>query len=78
MSEVSEEKISMNLKLLTFAMAVIISVFGYFITRTLNSIDQNIVDLRIELAKKNEVLGNHESRISVIEEWKRSNQIKLP
>lgn len=78
MSEVSEEKISMNLKLLTFAMAVIISVFGYFITRTLNSIDQNIVDLRIELAKNNEVLGNHESRISVIEEWKRSNQIKLP
>lgn len=78
MSEVSEEKISMNLKLLTFAMAVIISVFGYFITRTLNSIDQNIVDVRIELAKKNEVLGNHESRISVIEEWKRFNQLKLP
>lgn len=78
MSEVSEEKISMNLKLLTFAMGVIISVFGFFIVRTLNSIDQNIVDLRIELAKKNEVLGNHESRISVIEEWKRFNQLKLP
>ena len=67
MSDHTEEKISMNLKLLTFAMAVIISIFGFFITRTLNSIDSNIIDMRLELSKKSDILYNHETRLQLLE-----------
>jgi hypothetical protein len=73
MSDQTEENITMNLKLLTFALAIVISIFGFFITRTLNSIDQNIVDVKLELQRKSEVLGNHETRIQLLERSQNQN-----
>lgn len=67
MSTPEEDKITMNLKLLTFAMAVIISVIGFFITRTLSSIDANIVELKIQLEKRGEMIQSHETRLGVHE-----------
>lgn len=69
MSTPQEDTLNMNLKLLTFAMAVIVSIFGFFIVRTLNSIDQNIAELKTELQKKSEVVSNHETRIQILEKF---------
>lgn len=65
MSTPEEDKITMNLKLLTFAMAVIISIIGYFITRTLDSIDSNILDLKAQLEKRGELINSHETRLGI-------------
>lgn len=67
MSDKAEENISMNLKIITLVMSVIIGIFGFFITRTLSSIDNNIIDLRTEIAKRSEILNNHETRLTVME-----------
>ena len=76
MSDQTEDKISMNLKLLTFGMAVIVSIFGFFISRTLNSIDQNLFDLKVELQKKSEVVANHETRIQLLEKYNIKHEAK--
>lgn len=57
----------MNLKLLTFVMSLLIGILGFFIIRTLTSIDQNIVDLRTELQRKSDIVGNHETRLQILE-----------
>jgi len=70
MTKTPEDKITMNLKLLTLAIASIISVFGFFIQRTLDSIDRNLTELRVEMQKKSELLNNHETRIQLLERIK--------
>jgi hypothetical protein len=67
MSENSEENISMNLKLLSFVMSLLIAVIGYLTIRSLTSIDQNIVDLRADLQKKTDIVSSHETRIQILE-----------
>jgi len=47
---------------------IILSVFGFFITRTLSDINGNIIDVKIEIKALTEVRYNHESRLNVIEE----------
>jgi uncharacterized protein YoxC len=69
MSGTNEEKITMNLKLATFTIALLISILGFFIVRTLNSIDSNIADVKTELTRKSEILGNHETRIQILEKY---------
>lgn len=59
----------MNLKLVSFGMAVIVSVIGFFIQRTLSSIDQNIVELKVEMQKRSEIIANHETRLQILEKF---------
>lgn len=68
MSDQQNDSISMNLKLLTIIIASIISVFGFFITRTLNSIDNNIINLSNRLDKKSDIVDGHETRLQLLEE----------
>lgn len=77
MSEQQNESISMNLKLLTLIIAAIISVFGFFITRTLNSIDNNIINLSLRLDKKSDIVDGHETRLQLLEERVRESILKL-
>lgn len=70
----TEENISMNLKLVSLGMAIIVSVIGFFIQRTLNSIDQNIVELKIEMQKRSEIIANHETRIQILEKFNLNNK----
>lgn len=60
-----ENKITMNLKILTFIMTVIVSAFGFFITRTLDSIDNNISELKQQLEKRSEIINSHETRLGI-------------
>lgn len=59
----------MNLKLVSLGMAVIVSVIGFFIQRTLSSIDQNIVELKVEMQKRSEIIANHETRLQILEKF---------
>lgn len=74
MTDIREENISMNLKILTFAMALVVSVVGFFIQRTLNSIDENIITLKIELRTKSDIMANHETRIQLLEKFNLQNK----
>jgi uncharacterized protein YoxC len=69
MSDQSEDRITMNLKLLTFVMAIIVSIIGFFIIRTLDSIDQSLSDVKVELQKKSEIVANHETRLQLLEKY---------
>lgn len=71
---IKEDSITMNLKLLTFAMALLIGVIGFFMQRTLDSIDENLVNLKIELQNKSNVMANHETRIQILEKYYMSNK----
>lgn len=74
MTDTREENISMNLKLLTFAMALVVSVVGFFIQRTLNSIDENLLSLKIELQAKADIMANHETRLQLLEKFNLLNK----
>lgn len=53
--------------LMTIA-TIILSIFGYFINRTLTDINMNIIDVKLEIKSLTEVRYNHEARLNLLEE----------
>lgn len=61
------EVISFNMRWLTILITIVVSITGWIINRTLNSINDNITELRMKLEANAVIQNDHEGRLRVLE-----------